>query len=141
MENFIIKSYNVNHICEASKFYILCKGLNSGKPLSEPCPNCFIVICTSEEQKQQLYWICFCFWKLKRFQPHLIGSVIPFLRIKDFRNMLQNYLLSVSNKKSDKIKYLTKNLNDIKLLEERLIKKLTLIQEMKNSVLKEYLSA
>lgn len=36
---------------------------NSGKPLDAACPNCFVCICKTEEEKQQLYWL---------FYPHFL---------------------------------------------------------------------
>lgn len=139
MENFVIKTYNANSICELPKFYVLCKGLNSGKPLFEPCPNSFVIICTSEELKLQLYWLCYSLWKLKSFHPHLIGSFIPFIRIKEFRTILENYFTYSENKSPGKVLRITKQLNDISLLEEGLKRKLYLVQELRDSVLKEYL--
>lgn len=34
-------------------FFILNKGLNSGKLLHEPCANCFICECDNEEENNQ----------------------------------------------------------------------------------------
>ena len=32
-------------------FFILSKGLNAGKPLTEPCPNCFVFHAETEQEK------------------------------------------------------------------------------------------
>ena len=89
MFSFQLKSFRPeSSICEPH-FFILCKGLNSGKPLSEPCPNCFICICQSEQEKENLYWILFALWQGRRFHQVLCGSVIPFIRKKELSNLIQ----------------------------------------------------
>lgn len=80
MFNFKLTSYNPNTTYPKIRFYVLNKGLNSGKPLIEPCPNCFVCICISEEEKENLYWIFFALWQSHKFRNELIGSVIPFIR-------------------------------------------------------------
>ncbi|MFY0608519.1 MAG: hypothetical protein JXR10_17515 [Cyclobacteriaceae bacterium] len=86
--------YHVSTYCGSANpqkphFYVLSKGLNAGKPLDEPCPNCFLVATETEESKQLFYWLCYALWKSGYFRRHLVGSVIPFLRINDLRIGLQ----------------------------------------------------
>jgi hypothetical protein len=98
MFNFKLTSYNPNTTYPAIRFYVLNKGLNSGKPLTEPCPNCFVCICNSEEEKENLYWIFFALWQSKKFHQLLIGSVIPFIKIKDTKNLVhESFLKTKSN--------------------------------------------
>ncbi|WP_373286314.1 MULTISPECIES: DUF6943 family protein [Flavobacteriaceae] len=47
------RTYNQPH------FYIQNKGLNSGKALNDPIPNCFVVTTETEEQREALYYLCF----------------------------------------------------------------------------------
>lgn len=89
MFNFKLTSYNPNATYPAIRFYVLNKGLNSGKPLLEPCPNCFVCICNSEEEKENLYWIYFALWQSHKFRQELIGSVIPFIRKKEIINLVK----------------------------------------------------
>ena len=70
----------------ADHFFILNKGLNSGKPLYEPCPNCFVVIFSNNEDKESYYWLSYSLWKSKFWHQFLVGSVIPFLRIHEFKS-------------------------------------------------------
>jgi hypothetical protein len=97
MFNFKLTSYNPNATYTAIRFYILNKGLNSGKPLLEPCPNCFVCICNSEEEKENLYWMFFALWQGKKFHQLLIGSVIPFIKIKDTKNLVHESFLKTKN--------------------------------------------
>lgn len=70
-------------------FFILNKGLNSGKPMNEPCPNCFVCICSTDTEKQKMYWLLFALWQSKEIEYQLIGSVIPFIRIRDLEKIIQ----------------------------------------------------
>ena len=36
-----VQQYNKKNAYPAFTLFALCKGLNSGKPLEKPCPNCF----------------------------------------------------------------------------------------------------
>lgn len=84
-----ILSYNPTKEKTAFEFYILCKGNNSGRPMVAPLPNSFTCICTSQEEKDFYFWLCFGLWKGKAFEPYLTGSVIPFICIKEVLTLLQ----------------------------------------------------
>lgn len=85
MANFIIKTHQKGNVYKNEHFFILNKGLNSGKPLNEPCANCFVIIFSSSEEKDSHYWTAFSLWKSKFWHPFLVGSVIPFLRLPEFK--------------------------------------------------------
>jgi len=76
-------TYRKDGVYTGPYFFILNKGLNSGKPLKKPCPNCFVINCNSESEKESLYWIVYSLHQGKRFQIALVGSVIPFIRKND----------------------------------------------------------
>lgn len=78
MNTFSVKSASVKEEISKPHFFVLCKGLNSGKPISEKCPNSFIIQAESKEFKEILYWISFSLWRTKAFHPFLRGSVIPY---------------------------------------------------------------
>lgn len=88
--NFSLQSFNPAKKYAGFHFFVLNKGLNSGKPLNEPCPNCFVIESESEEQKESLYWICFALWQSHRFRQHLIGSVILYIRKKELFNLVRD---------------------------------------------------
>jgi len=91
MLNQKIKTYNGNEY-GSNDLFILSKGLNSGKPLEKPCPNCFICECDSQEEKEKIYWLLYALWQGKKFHAPLVGSVIPFIRKKDLVNLIENGL-------------------------------------------------
>jgi hypothetical protein len=88
--NFSLQSFNPAKKYAGFHFFVLNKGQNSGKPLDEACPNCFVIECDSEEQKESLYWICFALWQSHRFRQHLIGSVILYIRKKEMYNLVRD---------------------------------------------------
>ncbi len=96
--NFSIKTHRPGKEYSGVHFFILNKGLNSGKPLDEACPNCFVIECDSEEQKESLYWICFALWQSHRFRKHLIGSVILYIRKKEMFNLVRDSFLKCQTK-------------------------------------------
>ncbi|MDO6803004.1 hypothetical protein Q4595_11145 [Wenyingzhuangia sp. 1_MG-2023] len=89
MLNFEIKTYRSGQTISQPHFFILNKGLNSGKPLPRSCPNCFIITTTSEEAKNKLFSLSMMLQIGGYYTYHLRGSVIPFINIKDCSNTLK----------------------------------------------------
>ena len=89
---FQLKTYRPGMKEEKNAFFILNKGLNSGKPLKEPCPNCFVCTCNNSEDKEKLHWLVFALWQSKEVKPLLIGSVIPYVRIGEFEKLVKQNL-------------------------------------------------
>ena len=95
MSDFVLKGYSAQTTPRKPHFFILSRGLNSGKPLLQPCPNCFVLSAEVEERKQTLYWIAYSLWKTRAYRPHLVGSVIPFLRKDQCRKLISEAYSSV----------------------------------------------
>ena len=85
MLNFIIKTHRVGTIYTKPHLFVLNKGMNSGKPQKEPFTNCFVVLFQNEEDCESLFFIAYSLWKTKFWHQFLCGSVIPFLRLPDFK--------------------------------------------------------
>ena len=96
--SFSLKTHRSGKEYSGVHFFILNKGLNSGKPLDEPCPNCYVCECPTEEEKEALYWICFALWQSYQFRQHLIGSVILYIRKKEIFNLLRYSFLKCQTK-------------------------------------------
>jgi hypothetical protein len=137
MQTFIVKFVKPSEKIEKSHFFVLCKGMNSGKPLNLRCPNSFCVICSSEEEKEKLYWISFALWRTKAFHPYLSGSVIPFIHIDDFK-LLVHVKLEIVN--SDKVAFteVVKNLKLIEQSEKHYLENLKLMEELKQAYVYRY---
>ena len=85
MENFKVRTYNSEKETPENALFILSRGRNAGKPLFEPCANCFILYCKDQNQLENLYWTFFTLWKNGFFHPYLCGSVIEMLRLFELK--------------------------------------------------------
>ena len=88
MLSFKLKTHKLNATYSEPHFFILNKGNHSGKPMNDHCPNCFVCICSSEEEKEMLYWLVMGLCQGRVFEQYLCGSVIPFVRINDVKKVL-----------------------------------------------------
>jgi hypothetical protein len=137
MQTFIVKFVKPSEKIENPHFFVLCKGMNSGKPLNLRCPNSFCVICSAEEEKEKLYWISFALWRSKAFHPYLSGSVIPFIHINDFKQLVQVKLGNV-NSDNGAFAEVVKNLKIIEQSEKHFLENLRLMEELKQAYVYKY---
>ncbi|MCP4052836.1 MAG: hypothetical protein GY739_07180 [Mesoflavibacter sp.] len=103
MSTFELKTHQIGKTYTQPHFFILNKGLNSGKPLSSPCPNCFVVITKKESEKNMLFQISAILQISGFYKVSLKGSVIPFISVKDCSNTLKKGCLAI-NKGGEKSK-------------------------------------
>lgn len=132
------QTYNPKNTSSQFEFYILSKGLNSGKPLEKPCPNSFVCICQNQAQKDFYFWLLYGLWKSKHFHQFLVGSVIPFLRISILKNEVAIQALQVSQQQQA----YNSTINKIKLLEQKeqqIRQSLALISDLKKAMLYSHL--
>ena len=85
MTHFIIKTHRPGTGYNQPHFFILNKGMNSGKPQNDSFTNSFVIIFKNQAEVENYFWVAFALWKVKFWQQHLIGSVIPFVRLSDFK--------------------------------------------------------
>ena len=90
MQTFEIKTHRSGRTYLKPHFFILNKGLNSGKPMTTPCPNCFVVSTDTTEQKEALFHLSMMLLESKCYRIYLKGSVIPFIYINDVKKLLKN---------------------------------------------------
>lgn len=131
--NYEIKTHKQSRVYSLPHFYILNKGLNSGKPLYHPCPNCFVVTTQTEEQRESLYFLTLSLQTGKYFSFYLVGSVIPFIRINDARKVLNRAL---QNYKRDQWQLKVEKLKLITVYEDNLQKQLKAIRQLKIALLR-----
>ncbi len=115
MSHLLIKTYRHGTIYNKPHFFILNKGMNSGKPLTAPCANCFVVLAETEAQKINLFWLVYGLWKAKAFHYYLKGSVIPFVSIKEISGFIINKWDKVLNAPSD----FNKIVNNLRVLDDQ----------------------
>jgi hypothetical protein len=137
MLNFIIKTHRKDTVYTKPHLFILNKGMNSGKPQKTPFTNSFVVIFEKEEDCESLFFVAYSLWQTKFWHPFLIGSVIPFLRLPDFKKEfnLQASLMMVEHEQH------LKNVAALKLLEkkEKQYKEdMNLINDLRKAILYRY---
>jgi hypothetical protein len=106
MSTFQIKTHQIGRTYSNPHFFILNKGLNSGKPLANPCPNYFVVTTSNEETKYSLFHLSMMLQIGGFYSYYLKGSVIPFISVDDCRNTLKKGLKSTSNIKDQMQKHI-----------------------------------
>lgn len=57
----------------------------SVKPQKEPFTNSFVIMLPNEDDTETVYWLAYSLWESNFWHQFLLGSVIPFLRISDFK--------------------------------------------------------
>lgn len=133
MQSAKVQTYSPKNEVSQHSFFILCKGLNSGKPLEQPTANCFVMSCESEEEMKRYYWLCFGLWQSKAFHPHLCGSVIPFLRINDFKKIFAEAAAQAIGNEPKEQKMVS-DLQKLQQLEKLYKQNLLLIADAKRAV-------
>lgn len=128
-----IKTHKANREYEQPHFYVLSKGLNSGKPLRKPCPNCYVLKTDTEEQRESLYYLCQTLQVGQYFKYYIIGSVIPFIRIDDTRKVLNT---AIRNYKQQQWELKVQKLKHITIYEENLKNQLTVVAQLKLALLR-----
>lgn len=134
MQKLNIKTSSNQRLKTEYEFYILNKGNNSGKPLDTPCPNCFVCICKNEEEKQQLYWLFYGLWQGLYFNPFIGGSVIPFIRIDDVKQVAELALTKIALKPQQ----FDKNISMMQMLDKNsklILEQIKLIKQAKKALM------
>jgi hypothetical protein len=90
MQTFEIKTHQRGKTYSKHHFFILNKGLNSGKPMTAPCANCFVVSTETIEQKEALFHLSMMLLESKCYRIYLKGTVIPFIYVEDVKKLLKN---------------------------------------------------
>lgn len=138
MCTFIIKSYRQGVVYNMPHFFILNKGNNSGKPLTTPCPNCFVIQFKGEEGKEQIYWLLYGLWQSKAFYPFLRGSVIPFIVLRDVKSCLLDGLNKMAENPAQFEKAVAA-LRSLEVMEKQSKQNLLLITNAKRMLFYKYL--
>lgn len=122
---------------EGHHFFVLSKGYHAGKPLAKPCPNCFVIVTNSEEDKNKLFWICYGLWKAGNYIPLLVGSVIPFVHIKDVHHEITSAVQKALNRPHEFLN-LVKQLQNLHKVEKCLDLQIKLITGIKANIARNF---
>jgi len=133
MSNFEIKTHQSGRTYNTPHFFILNKGLNSGKPLNQPCPNCFVITTTSAANRESLFYLCLSLKIGKYFSYYLKGSVIPFICISDAKKVINEAL---QNNQEQQWSIKVEKLKKINAFEANLQQQLKTISQLKIALLR-----
>lgn len=137
MDTIFIKTHQPGAHYAKPYFFVLSKGLNSGKPSNEPFTNSFVLVFQTEAQKEDIFWIAMSLWKSKFWHPYLKGSVIPFITLYDFKKEFNPRATRMMREHE----LHKKNVQALKLLQEQenhYNKNIHLINELKNAIMMRY---
>ena len=135
--NFIIKTHKVGTIYTKPHLFLLNKGMNSGKPQKTPFTNSFVIIFEKEQDCESIYFVAFSLWKTKFWHQHLVGSVIPFLRLLDFVKEFNPKASIIMQEHEEHLK----NMAALKLLEQKekqFHENINLINDLRKAILYRY---
>jgi hypothetical protein len=96
-----------------------------------------VISCPDEKEAETVYWLAYSLWKSNFWYQFLIGSVILFLRIKDFK---KDFDCKVNEMMQEHELHL-KQVQALRLLEQKenqLQKNIRLINEMRRAILFRY---
>ena len=136
--SYRIVTFSPKNPIPAHSFFILSKGLNSGKPLLAPCANCFVVSAQNENTREFLYWLLYSLWKGQAYYPFHTGSVIPFIRIHEFRKFVQERYEEARGKDAEHQKAI-RALRSLEEKEKQYMENLALINDAKKTILARYI--
>lgn len=139
MKSFRIKTHRLENTYEQPHFFILNKGLNSGKPLKHPCPNCFVYISDFPDYTDQAYWTAYALWKSKALHPSLRGSVIPFITIGEYKKKFLTTFYQVQGC-PEKFEKLVQTFKLLEIQEHKIHVSLKLIETARMAFFRELLS-
>ena len=137
MDTIFIKTHQPRAHYAKPHFFVLSKGLNSGKPSNESFTNSFVLVFQTEAQKEDIFWIAMSLWKSKFWLPFLRGSVIPFLSLYEFKKEFNPKATRMM--REHELHH--KNIQALKLLQEQenhFNKNIHLINELKNAIMMRY---
>lgn len=130
---FKVKTFNPKNPIPDHSIFILSKGLNSGKVVYNPTTNCFVLSFSSQTNRQSAKSILESMSNTKTFQEYLVGSVIPFLRINDFRKALKEQL-NTTKLTNEKTRKAIQSLNKLAELQKTYGQNLLLIKDAQKTL-------
>ncbi len=123
---------------EPYTFYILRIGNNAGKPMKEPCANCYAFRCNNNDSYEFYYWLAYGLWQGKMFMPYLRGSVINFIIKSEFLKVMKD----AESKVHDQYAFYMRTLKTVNLYEKKaanLLYQAQLLQTAKQVMLRQLL--
>ena len=137
MKNLTIKCHKSGTTYAKPHFFILNKGMNSGKPQKYPYQNCFVIIFENQNDFDNLYFTAYSLWKTNFWHPFLVGSVVLFFHVSVFKREFKKRV-DISETKQEQY---NKNAETLKLLEDKekeFLKNIAIINDFKKAIMYKY---
>lgn len=135
-----IKTHKSGKTYQQPHFFILNKGLNSGKPFKHYVCNSFVFLADNKEENEFYYFLLLGLWELRFFRKHLIGSVIEYIRLGDLIDVIEETLNSV-NTGNRSFADVQNSLAQIETLQNNLQLQLTYLMQLRKSLFYKYLKS
>ena len=133
-----IKTHTQGKIYKQPHFFILNKGLNSGKPFNHYVCNSFVFLADDENEKEYFYFLLLGLWELRLFRPYLKGTAIEFVRLGDVIDVIEETINSI-NTGNRSFSDVQKSLVQIDKLQSNLQTQLTYLLQLRKSLFYKYL--
>lgn len=133
-----IKTHKSGATYAQPHFFILNKGLNSGKPFRHYVVNSFVFLADNNDERDFYYFMLLGIWELRLLRPYLKGSVIEYVRLGDVIDVLEETLNSV-NTGNRSFADVQKSLAQIELLQSNLQSQLSHIMQLRKCLFHKYL--
>ena len=135
-----IKTNKAGKIYKQPHFFILNKGLNSGKPFNHYVTNSFVFLADNKDEKEFYYFLLLGLWELRLFRKHLKGSVIEYIRLGDVIDVIDETLNSV-NSGNRSFSDVQNTLVQIENLQTNLHQQLDYLMQLRKSLFHKYLKS
>jgi hypothetical protein len=66
--NLSIRTYTPGQMITGFHFFIINRGMNSGRPGHTPNVNCFIAEAETQDDLDRYYWLCYGLWITGKFK-------------------------------------------------------------------------
>ena len=133
-----IKTHKSGAIYKQPHFFILNKGLNSGKPFRHYVCNSFVFLADDKNESDYYFFMLQGIWELRLLRPYLKGSVIEYVRLGDVIDVLDETLNSV-NSGNRSFSDVQNTLAQIEALQANLQTQLDYLMQLRKSLFYKYL--
>ncbi len=133
-----IKTHKSGKMYHKPHFFILNKGLNSGKPFNHYVCNSFVFLADSNEEKEFYYFLLLGIWELRLFRPYLKGTAVEFVRLGDVVDVIDETINSI-NTGNRVFADVQKSLVQIEALQINLNQQLIYLMQLRKSLFHKYL--
>lgn len=132
-----LKTWSDQAPVRAHEFYMLAKGFNAGRPMDKPCPNCFVVPCKTEEQREHLFGLSLALFQAGGFRYYLCGTAVQFIHIRHAEGLLNHAYKKFKEQPEEHLRQI-ETLRKLDALEKARHQELDMIRKLKVSLARKH---